>query len=193
MHAIQCCVPNATLLPTGVERLYPAAPSAAGERVTLHAVERSRVGDTYTYDLDIRDAGGAVVERWEGLRLEAVRRADGSGPWVPALLGPYLVCSAVESLRKTGRVVPEALTLHPDGRNGWVLFRAGRCKIATFATRLRGEPDPLIFAIQTEGDGNESVLRVPARREFRRDQPGGKRLLRELRALAGQVPRDVPA
>ncbi|MCW2935974.1 MAG: erythronolide synthase [Actinomycetia bacterium] len=320
MHAIQCCVPNATLLPAGVERLYPAAPSAAGERVTQHAVQRSRVGDTYTYDLDIRDVGGAVVERWEGLRLQAVRTADGSGPWVPALLGPYLerqaaeflpgaprcavepdpsklsryaqprrgqttaalrrmlerpvtalhcgdgkpgligevaaipasrgagvtlvvghtgpvgcavetvrqrtapdwegllgpgqfalaqrtqrergedlsvaatrVCSAVESLRKTGRVLPGALTLNPDGRNGWVLFKARRSKIATFATRLRGEPDPVIFAIQTEGDGNEAVLRVPARREFRRDQPGGKRLLRELRALAGQVPRDVPA
>jgi enediyne polyketide synthase len=320
MHAIQCCVPNATLLPAGVERLYPAAASAAGEWVTLHAVQRSRVGDTYTYDLDIRDVGGAVVERWEALRLQAVRKTDGSGPWAPALLGPYLerqaaeflpgaprcavepdpsklsryaqprrgqttaalrrmlerpvpaphggdgkpgligevtaisasagagvtlvvghtgpvgcavetvrqrtaaawegllgpgqfalaertqrergedlsvaatrVWSAVAALGKTSRVLPGVLTLNPDGSDGWVLFEAGRSKIATLATRLRGEPDPVIFAIQTEGDGNESVLRVPARRWFRRDQPGGKRLLRELRPLAGQVPRDVPA
>jgi enediyne polyketide synthase len=315
MHAIQCCVPNATLLPAGVERIYPAGPPAPGDQVTLHAVERSRVGDSYTYDLDVRDAAGAVVERWEGLRLQAVRKTDGSGPWVPALLGPYLerqaaeflpgaprcavepdpselsryaqsrrgqttvalrrmlerpvtvlhrgdgrpgligedtvisashgagvtlvvghagpvscdvetvrqrtaadwegllgpgplalaqltqrergedlsvaatrVWSAVESLRKTGRVLPGSLTLDPAGRDGWVIFTAGRSKIATFATRVRSEPAPVIFAIQTEGDGHESVLRVPARRWFRRDQPGGKRLLRELRALARPVP-----
>ena len=320
MHAIQCCVPNATLLPAGIERLYPAGPSVLGEQVTLHAAERSRAGDTFTYDLDVRDADGAVVERWEGLRLQAVRQTDGSGPWVPALLGPYLerqvaeflpgslrcavepnpsvlsryaeprrgqttvalsrmlerpvtvlhrgdgkpgligegtaisashgagvtlvvgsanqvscdvevvrertaadwagllgpepfalaqlTCrergedfavaatrawSAVESLRKAGRVLPGPLTLDQGGRDGWALFRSGRSKIATFATRLRGEPDQVIFAIQTEGDVRESVLRIPAHRWFRGDQPGGQRLLRELRALAGQVPRDVPA
>ena len=38
MHAIQSCVPDATLLPAGVERLYAARPEAAGEQVTLHAV-----------------------------------------------------------------------------------------------------------------------------------------------------------
>src|SRR5262249_5620521 len=54
MHAIQCCVPNATLLPAGVERLYPAVASATGELVTLHALERDRAGDAYTYDLDVR-------------------------------------------------------------------------------------------------------------------------------------------
>ncbi len=46
MHAIQCCVPNATLLPAAVERLYPADPAHRVERVILYATERSRVGDT---------------------------------------------------------------------------------------------------------------------------------------------------
>ncbi|HEY3867790.1 MAG TPA: type I polyketide synthase [Actinocrinis sp.] len=92
MHAIQCCVPDATLLPAGVERLYLADPAAvaADAELTLHAAERLRDGDTYTYDLDIRDPAGALVERWEGLRLQAVRKLDGSGPWLPSLLGPYL-------------------------------------------------------------------------------------------------------
>ena len=53
MHAIQCCVPDATLLPAGVERLYAARLEAAGEQVILTATERHRVGDTYTYDLDV--------------------------------------------------------------------------------------------------------------------------------------------
>jgi enediyne polyketide synthase len=92
MHSIQCCVPDATLLPAGIERLYLADPRTvqANEQVTLHAVERHRDGDTYLYDLDVRDPDGKLVERWEGLRLQAVRKQDGSGPWLASLLGPYL-------------------------------------------------------------------------------------------------------
>jgi enediyne polyketide synthase len=232
MHAIQCCVPNATLQP-GVERLYPAAPSATGEWVTLHAVERSRVGDTYTYDLDVRDVGGAVVERWEALRLQAVRKTDGSGPWVPALLGPYLErqaeflpgapkCAVEPDPSKLSRYAqprrgqttvalrrmlerPVTVLHRGDGKPGFIgedtaisasagagvtlvvghtgpvgcdvetvrqrtavdwegLLGPGQFALAQLTQRERGEPDPVIFAIQTEGDGNESVLRVPARR-----------------------------
>jgi enediyne polyketide synthase len=290
MHGIQCCVPDATLLPAGVERLFAARLEAAGEQLTLHAAERARDGDTYTYDLDVRDSKGRLVERWEGLRLHAVRKTDGSGPWVPVLLGPYLerqaapflhspvrcaiepdpavtsrnvaprrkqtsaavsrmlarpvtvlhrgdgkpelpgegmsvsashgagvtlavggtgrvgcdvevvrertaddwqallgagmselaelvqrergeelpvaatrVWSAVESLRKAGRVLPGPVVLAGVGGDGWVLLESGHSKIATFCTRLRDEPNPVIFAILTEGDVHESVLRIPAR------------------------------
>jgi enediyne polyketide synthase len=92
MHALQCCVPDATLLPAGIERLDLADPQrAAGlDQVTLHAAERSREGDTYIYDLEVRDPEGGLVERWTGLKLQAVRKLDGSGPWVPTLLGPFL-------------------------------------------------------------------------------------------------------
>jgi enediyne polyketide synthase len=92
MHSIQCCVPDATLLPAGIERIHLADPGRVAdlEQVTLHARERSRDGDTYLYDLDVYDPAGEVVEQWRGLRLQAVRKQDGSGPWVPALLGPYL-------------------------------------------------------------------------------------------------------
>lgn len=104
MHSIQCCVPDATLLPAATKRLYLADPARvrALDRVTLHAVERSRIDDTYIYDLDIRDSAGALVERWEGLRLQAVRKQDGSGPWTPTLLGPYLE-------RRSEAVLPSAL------------------------------------------------------------------------------------
>jgi enediyne polyketide synthase len=112
MHSIQCCVPDATLLPAGIERLYLADPGAARtrDRVTLHANERSRDGDTYIYDLDVRDQEGALVERWEGLRLQAVRKKDGSGPWEPSLLGPYLE-------RRTEATLPATLRVAvlPDG------------------------------------------------------------------------------
>ena len=92
MHSIQCCVPDATLLPAGIEQLRLADPGRVADvaQVILHARERSRSGDTYLYDLDVYDQDGDVVEQWRGLRLQAVRKQDGSGPWVPALLAPYL-------------------------------------------------------------------------------------------------------
>lgn len=284
MHGIQCCVPNATLLPAAVDRLYPADPADRAEKVILYATERQRVGDTYTYDLDVRIPDGRIVERWEGLRLQAVRKTDGRGPWVPALLGPYLerqlaellpwhprcavepdtaaggqgveerrkqteaaisrlleqpvvlhrgdgkpelaiegvsvssshgagvtlavvgpervgcdaeavrdrtaedwrgllgteqfalaeliqrergealsvaatrVWGAVECLRKIGRAVPGPVTLAESRADGWVRLDSGQAKVATFATRLRGQQDLTVFTVLTEGTDNGSVL-----------------------------------
>jgi enediyne polyketide synthase len=91
MHGIQCCVPDATLLPQSIERLYLADPAGTQhEYVVLDAAERAQDGDSYIYDIDVRDPDGAVVERWQGLMLRAVRKRAGAGPWVPAMLGPYL-------------------------------------------------------------------------------------------------------
>ncbi|MFI5929082.1 SDR family NAD(P)-dependent oxidoreductase [Micromonospora sp. NPDC051543] len=91
MHGNQVCVPHATLLPAGIDRILlgPDRPSAA-TALRFSATERARDGDTYTYDIAVRTATGEVVERWEGLRLQAVRKGDGRGPWPAALLGPYL-------------------------------------------------------------------------------------------------------
>ena len=104
MHSIQCCVPDATLLPAGIERLYLADPETVRSQgsVVLHGRERSRDGDTYVWDVDVRTVDGALVERWEGLTLRAVRKQDGSGPWTPTLLGPYLE-------RRTDQVLPAEL------------------------------------------------------------------------------------
>ena len=320
MHGIQCCVPNATLLPAGVERIYPAHPDELTGQVILHAAERNRDGDTYTYDLDVCTEDGRILERWEGLRLQAVRKTDGRGPWIPALLGPYLerqaaeltesdvrcavepdppsgadgrdarrrqtkvavgrmmgrptlvthrgdgkpqiadegiaisashgagvtlavagsgrvgcdverieertpedwralltaeqfalaeliqrergekpaaaatrVWSAVESLRKAGRTLSGPITLAAGGQAGWLLLHSGAGKIATFVTSVLDQPDPVVFTILTEEDGNGTVLRVPARGGLRGDEPRRQCVLRQLRALAGTVSRDVPA
>jgi len=320
MHGIQCCVPNATLLPAGVERIYPAGPDELTGQVILYAAERQRDGDTYTYDLDVCNEEGRILERWEGLRLQAVRKNDGRGPWLPALLGPFLerqaaeltgsdvrcavepdppsgangrearrrqtkvavermlhrpvvitrrgdgkpeiddegiaisashgagltlavagsgqvgcdvesvsartkedwqgllsaeqfalaeliqveraeqpavaatrVWSAVESLRKAGRTLSGPITLAAGGPAGWVQLESGPAKIATFVTSVLDQPDPVVFTILTEEDGNGTVLRIPARGWLRGDQPRRQRVLRQLRALAGTLPGDVPA
>lgn len=91
MHGNQVCVPDATLLPVAIARLYPAGSRmGTGEPLRYCATERERDGDTYVYDIALRTGTGEVVERWEGLQLRAVRKKDGRGPWVAPLLGSYL-------------------------------------------------------------------------------------------------------
>ncbi|MGH3428825.1 MAG: KR domain-containing protein, partial [Mycobacteriales bacterium] len=113
MHAIQCCVPDRTLLPVGIERLYPGV-SVHGDEVSVRAVERDRNGDTFTYDVDVRDERGELVERWVGLRLRTVARRDVRQEWLPALLGPYLE----RRLPEVAETVPLAVVVEPDPAHG---------------------------------------------------------------------------
>jgi enediyne polyketide synthase len=89
IHAIQACIPQSTLLPTGVERIVTSRlPDSAA--LLVHARERERSGDTFVYDVEIADADGRVVERWCGLRLQRVGDIADAGDLAPSLLGPYL-------------------------------------------------------------------------------------------------------
>ncbi|GAA4549725.1 type I polyketide synthase [Amycolatopsis samaneae] len=154
MHAIQCCVPDATLLPQGIEKLYLAEPGAQDpEYVLLDARERSQDGDSYLYDLDVRNPDGTLVERWEGLKLRAVRKRDGAGPWVPAMLGSYVERAAERMLGGSRSVV-----LEPDPadtevatiaqRRAQTALAAGRALDRPVEVRYRPDGKP-------EADGAE--------------------------------------
>jgi enediyne polyketide synthase len=115
MHGNQVCVPDATLLPAGIERVYPGGDKlAAAGQLRYCATERDRDGDTYSYDIAVRTRDGTVVERWEGLRLRAVRKQDGRGPWVAPLLGPYLERRVEDLLGARVAVVVEPSSLGSD-------------------------------------------------------------------------------
>jgi enediyne polyketide synthase len=145
MHGNQVCVPDATLLPTGIDRLYPAGERLSGtEELRCCASERGRDGDTYTYDIALRTADGEVVERWEGLRLRAVRRTGGHGPWVAPLLGPYLE----RALGDLG-AAPVAVAVEPDrvdvtgGEEDYLALCRARTALA--AGRAFGHPVTLRY------------------------------------------------
>jgi enediyne polyketide synthase len=156
MHATQVCVPDATLLPQGIDRLYPAGPRLAGTgEVRYCAAERARDGDTYVYDVVLRTPAGEAIERWEGLRLRAVRKKDGRGPWVVPLLGPYLE-RTVEEL--AGVRVAVALELAgPEPAGDYVAWRRARTQQA--AGRACGRPVHVAYRPdgRPEIDGGEAI------------------------------------
>ncbi|WP_169979379.1 type I polyketide synthase [Microbispora sp. H10836] len=121
MHGNQVCVPDATLLPVGIERVRPGGPALAEAGALRYcATERERDGDTYVYDIAVRTGDGTVVERWDGLTLQAVRKKDGgAGPWVAPLLGSYLE-RTLEDLTgdRVAVVVEPGLPGEPDGAAG---------------------------------------------------------------------------
>ncbi|RIV40261.1 type I polyketide synthase [Micromonospora radicis] len=141
MHGNQVCVPDATLLPAGVERIHPAGEKLTGQGDLRYcATERSRDGDTYVYDIALRTAAGETVERWEGLRLRAVRKQDGRGPWAAPLLGPYLERALGDILdaRVAVAVEPDDPRVPAGTTGGHVARRRAATRLA--AQRATGEP-----------------------------------------------------
>ncbi|GAA3748485.1 type I polyketide synthase [Salinactinospora qingdaonensis] len=142
MHALQACVPDATLLPESIESLHLADRSAQDtDHVVLDARERCQDGDSYTYDLEVRTPSGTLVERWDGLRLRAVRRGDGSGPWVPTLLGSHLE-RALEGILGGSRTV----VVEPDPVTaGAAATPERRVQTELAASRALGRPARLHY------------------------------------------------
>ena len=88
VHAIQACIPHRRILPTGLERVVMRRVETGARLV--RAQERSRTGNDFIYDVEITDAHGEIVERWEGLKLRAVADIARTSAWPEPLVGPYL-------------------------------------------------------------------------------------------------------
>ncbi|MFE5505623.1 SDR family NAD(P)-dependent oxidoreductase [Amycolatopsis japonica] len=187
MHAIQCCVPDATLLPQGIERLYLAEPGEQHpEYVLLDARERAQDGDSYVYDLDVRNPDGKLVERWEGLKLRAVRKRDGAGPWVPSMLGSYLERSVERLLGSSRAIVVEpdpvgvSVETTPE-RRAQTALAAGRAVDAPLEIRYRPDGKP-------EADGVEVSASHSA--ELTLAIAGGGRIACDVETAIERTPED---
>ncbi|MEU7821733.1 type I polyketide synthase [Catellatospora sp. NPDC049133] len=146
MHGNQVCVPDATLLPQSIDRVIPAGDAMFTAAVLRYtAVERLRDGDTYVYDLALRDESGRVLERWEGLRLRAVRKNDGRGPWSEPLVGPFLERSLQDLVGAEIAVVAE-----PDGPIVGDDHLARR-RAATALALSRAHAGPVAVAYRPDG------------------------------------------
>jgi enediyne polyketide synthase len=108
LHAIQACIPHRRILPTGMGRAVILRNESGPHFV--HAKERSRDGNNFVYDVEITDARGELIERWEGLRLRAVEMLPTREAWPEALLAPYLE-RRLEELAAAPDVAPVKIVL----------------------------------------------------------------------------------
>ncbi|NET46584.1 polyketide synthase dehydratase domain-containing protein [Okeania sp. SIO2B3] len=107
IHALQACVPHATILPIGVESMIIHSVNSAGNQF-VSAKERQHIGDRYIYDLTIFDETGRVLEQWNNLELQVIQHRDTQDPWNAGLLPTYLE-------RRIQEVIPDAdLTIVVD-------------------------------------------------------------------------------
>jgi enediyne polyketide synthase len=144
IHAIQACVPERDLLPVAVERIEyggqvegsEGIKAWAGERpLRLRARERHHEGNSYTYDVALHDADGALVERWLGLELRVVGGAAPRTSWPPGLIAPHI--EALASVHLPGSGIVAALV---SGVDAGASQRA--VSVASGApVRLRRRPD----------------------------------------------------
>jgi enediyne polyketide synthase len=128
LHALQACVPHQRILPIGIERLAIRR-TETGPRV-VRARERHRQGNNFTYDVEILDAEGEVIERWEALQLRAVEPVTPPTTWPMALLVPYLGRRLEELGGELGFRVALEKSL---GRNAPHTVGSNRCPSATRA------------------------------------------------------------
>ena len=103
IHAVQACIPHATVLPVAIERLAlgPALASTDASHRTVFARERSCRDRTLVYDLEVRSPDSELVEHWQGLELRAVGDYRTAPSLAAPLLGPYLE-------RRLGELLPHA-------------------------------------------------------------------------------------
>ncbi len=180
IHGIQACIPHATLLPTGVDRIVTGC-LAASEPLMLAARERSRNGDDFVYDLEILDRQGRVRERWEGLRLHAVQRIDPPEAWRAALLAPYVERRLEEMMPgrhlhvSLGADASDSLRHRPDGRP--------EAAVGTQVTRSHSGS----LVLQVEGDGRLGCDLEPV---TERTEAVWRDLLGERFALAELIARE---
>ncbi len=91
IHAIQACIPQATLLPVGIESLHFVPRNMPSDSlVHVYARERAREGNSFFYDVEARDNDGFLLEQWNGLHLQLVGTTFSHNQWAAALFGSYI-------------------------------------------------------------------------------------------------------
>jgi len=88
IHALQACVPQATVLPAGIGSVELFA-RVEGDAIVV-ARETARDASGFVYDVDLAAPDGQLFERWHGLRLQIISRRERIDDLAPALWGPFL-------------------------------------------------------------------------------------------------------
>jgi enediyne polyketide synthase len=89
IHALQACIPQATILPVGIEQLTIYEVNDQLNHQVI-AIERKHDSDRFIYDLWVTTESGTILEVWQGLTLQIIQKKSLQSPWLAELLPPYL-------------------------------------------------------------------------------------------------------
>jgi enediyne polyketide synthase len=73
MHALQVAIPHKLVVPTSVERITVGNRGVAAR---VCASEKDATGGTYTFDIEIQDHCGRVIEFWRNATFRAIGEID---------------------------------------------------------------------------------------------------------------------
>ncbi|MGH3451826.1 MAG: polyketide synthase dehydratase domain-containing protein, partial [Haloechinothrix sp.] len=94
LHVLLACVPHRKALPVGADRVTVWRKPSGVLRV--EADELSHTADEYVFNVDLTEPDGAVVARWEGLRLRAITPPQRPETLPVSLVGPWLSRRLIE-------------------------------------------------------------------------------------------------
>jgi enediyne polyketide synthase len=88
LHALQACIPHHRVLPVAAGRIE-LGDLLADQEYTVHGTETGRNGGRFTFDIEIHDPDGTLVERWGGLVLQAIEALLLPEMWSVPLAAPF--------------------------------------------------------------------------------------------------------
>jgi enediyne polyketide synthase len=174
LHALQACVPGERVLPVGIERLAILRPPDGDGAFVVSGREREADGKVLVWDVDVAAPDGALVERWQGLRLQRVGATTAPERWPVPLLVPYLERRVAELTgrdldlvlaQRAARASSDGAVASAAGTNGPVERRYdGRPEVEGRAVSA-AHVDEFTLAVAGEGTVACDVERVVARAE----------------------------
>lgn len=178
IHGIQACIPHATILPLGIERLESHG-LQFDQPCVVAAKERFREGDTLVYDVEVLTLGGKLREKWTGLKLRVVDRSKAPEIWPLPLLSTYLerrlqelipegrIRTAIERTPEIERPMRSNLLIRKVAGNGARVRRRpdGKPEIAGGPDVSVSHAGDLVFAVAGEGPIGCDVEPVVARED----------------------------
>ncbi len=167
IHAIQVCVPQATLLPISVERVVPLSVKANGPRY-VQALERITAAepDTLVFDVLVTNSDGEIQEVWQGLRLKIMSGTTFTGPWSPPVLGPFVERRLRQFL--PGSAVTAVVEQNPEAdrrRRSDLAIQRALGEIAPVTRRPDGKPEVAGDRVISVAHAGDLTLAVAAPQE----------------------------
>jgi len=143
IHALQACVPHATILPVAIQRLnifqvHDQVPH------TVKAIEQSHGDDQFIYDLWVVSADGELLEHWQGLTLQVIQSKSPQECWSASLLPPYLERCLLEEQPQIGMAIALANDSGPSPQEMTnQLLHQLAATSEPITRRIDGKPDPI--------------------------------------------------